>query len=46
MNSNWMFVGAAFTVTWAVIVGYLIHVRRTLARARTSLDLATRAGAR
>jgi hypothetical protein len=46
MNDNWMFVGAAFTVTWAVVLGYLFHVHRTLRRARALLDGAPRAGTR
>lgn len=41
MSGNWLFVGAAFAVTWAVILGYLVHVHRTLARARAQLDNAT-----
>ena len=34
MNDNWVFVGAAFAVTWAVLVGYFIHLQRTMRRAR------------
>jgi len=45
MNENWMFVGAAFVVTWGVLVGYFVHVHRSLRRARTLLDSATNAGA-
>jgi len=41
-----MFVGAAFAVTWAVVIGYLVHVHRTLRRARASLELANKAGTR
>ena len=38
MNDNWMFVGAAFVLTWAVLLGYLAHVHRTVRRARTLRD--------
>jgi CcmD family protein len=38
MNDNWMFVGAAFVVTWAVLVGYFIHLQRTMRRARALLE--------
>ncbi|MEP6989351.1 MAG: CcmD family protein [bacterium] len=40
MSGNWVFVGAAFAVTWAVILGYLVHLHRTLARAQAQLDSA------
>lgn len=46
MNDNWMFVGAAFVVTWGVLVGYFVHLHRTLRRARALLDTTTNAGAR
>jgi hypothetical protein len=46
MNENLMFVSAAFVVTWGVLVGYFVHLHRTLRRARTLLDTATNAGAR
>jgi hypothetical protein len=46
MNENWMFVGAAFVVTWGVLVGYFVHLHRTLRRGRTLLDSATNGGAR
>ena len=42
--SNWVFVGAAFGVTWAVILGYLIHLMRATRRSREALERATMAG--
>jgi CcmD family protein len=38
MNDNWVFVGAAFAVTWGVLLGYFIHLQRTMRRARALLD--------
>ncbi|HEY7235059.1 MAG TPA: hypothetical protein VH539_12980 [Gemmatimonadaceae bacterium] len=46
MMSNNMFVAAAFTVTWATLIGYLVHLRREIRRARAALEQATRAGVR
>ena len=46
MSENWLFVGAAFTVTWAVLLGYLMHLRRTQRRAQGMLDAATAPGIR
>jgi hypothetical protein len=46
MNENWRFVGAAFVVTWGVLVGYFVHLHRTLRRARMQVDRATKVGAR
>ena len=43
---NWMFVGAAFAATWVAILGYLVHVHRTLRRAKALFDSATKAGTR
>ena len=43
MNDNWLFVGAAFGVTWVALVGYFLYVRRALRRARASLDASTEA---
>jgi hypothetical protein len=40
--NNWAFVGAAFALTWAVILGYLGHLLRTMRRARQQLEAATR----
>lgn len=44
MTENWMFVDAAFAVTWAVLIGYFVHLRRTLRRGRAQFDAATRMG--
>ena len=46
MAENLMFVGAAFALTWGVLIGYLIHLRRTLRRSRAQLEVATQAGYR
>jgi len=46
MSENWMFVGAAFTVTWAVLLGYLMHLRRVQRRAQAMLEAATAPGIR
>lgn len=45
MMSNMTFVVAAFTVTWAALIGYLVHLRREMRRARAALDQPARAGA-
>jgi len=37
--SEWGFVGAAYGLTWAVLVGYAIYLRNRVRRAR---DLAER----
>jgi hypothetical protein len=42
-TDNWMFVGAAFAITWAVLIGYFVHVQRTLRRARALHDEAVTA---
>jgi hypothetical protein len=42
-----MFVGAAFAVTWSVMIGYLVHLHRTMRDARARFDAvgdATKAG--
>ena len=36
--SNAAFIVAAFTVTWAVIIGYALHLRRSIQRSREMLD--------
>ena len=41
MNDNWLFVAAAFIVSWAVLLGYLMHLRRTHRRAQAMLEAAT-----
>ena len=38
MNDNWLFVGAAFGLTWVVLIGYFAHVRNALRRAQALLD--------
>ena len=43
--SNTTFVIAAFTVTWAAIVGYLVHLRRITRRAAAAFAAASKAGA-
>ena len=42
--SNAVFIIAAFTVTWAVILGYWLHLRRSIQRSRELLDRSTRGG--
>jgi hypothetical protein len=32
--SNWMFVGAAFAVTWGTLLGYFSHLRGATHRAQ------------
>ena len=39
--SNGIFVAAAFALTWTVIIGYLVHLRRVRRRARALVDAAT-----
>ena len=46
MNDNWTFVGAAFAVTWAVLAGYFVHLRRVRRRAQSLVDSVMRGGAR
>jgi hypothetical protein len=45
-NNNLMFVGAAFALTWAVLIGYFLHLRRATHRARALLDMVTKATAK
>ena len=44
--SNWMFVGAAFVLTWTALVGYLVHLQRAMRHARTLLERANSAASR
>ena len=37
-DSNWLFVGAAFGLTWVVLIGYFVHVRGATRRAQALLD--------
>jgi CcmD family protein len=39
-SRNWMFVVAAYTVTWIVLLGYAVRVHRALVRARAEHDAA------
>ncbi len=41
-----MFVGAAFALTWGVMLGYLLHLRRVRQRAQELVDGVTSAGTR
>jgi CcmD family protein len=41
-NNNWLFVGAAYAVTWTGLIGYLVHLIKTTKRARAMLDAATK----
>ena len=43
--SNTTFVIAAFAVTWAAILGYLVHLRRITRRAGAAFAAASKAGA-
>ncbi|MBI3566599.1 MAG: hypothetical protein HY084_00165 [Gemmatimonadetes bacterium] len=40
---NWYYVGAAYAVSWIVIVGYAVRVYRVMARARKEYADATAA---
>jgi hypothetical protein len=40
-DQNWTFVSAAYVATWVMMLGYWVHVHRTLRRARRSYDEAT-----
>ena len=42
--SNAVFIIAAFAVTWAVILGYSLHLRRSIQRSRELLDRSPRGG--
>ena len=44
--SNSAFVIAAFALTWAVVLGYVVHLSRAMRRSRDLLDRATRSPAR
>ncbi len=49
MTRNWTFVIAAYSLTWAVILGYLVRLHRGRRRAESAYDTAmaeTRAGDR
>lgn len=38
MTGNWMFVGAAYALTWVVLLGYVLHLHRTTRRAHALLE--------
>lgn len=40
--TNTIFVGAAFAVTWVVIIGYALHLRRSIQHSRELLDRSAR----
>ena len=40
--NNTAFVTAAFVLTWAVILGYAVHLRRSIQRSRELLERSTR----
>lgn len=46
MNDNWRFVGAAFAITWGVLIGYYVHLRRVRERAQALVDSMIQAGGR
>lgn len=46
MNENWRFVGAAFAITWGVLIVYFLHLRRVRQRAQSLVDSVTQGGAR
>jgi hypothetical protein len=46
MTDNWKFVIAAFVLTWVVLVGYFVHLRRVHQRAQALVDSITRPGLR
>jgi hypothetical protein len=37
-DQNLAFIGAAYAITWGVLLGYLIRVHRALARARAEFE--------
>jgi hypothetical protein len=42
--SNTIFIEAAFVVTWVVIIGYALHLRRSIQRSRELLERSTKGG--
>ena len=42
MMTNTMFVSAAFAETWVVIIGYALHLRRSIQRSRELLERSSR----
>ena len=37
-DHNWAFIVAAYVAAWTVLLGYLFHVHRSLARARADYE--------
>ena len=37
-QDNWYYVGAAYAITWIVIVGFAVNVQRVTKRARKAYD--------
>jgi CcmD family protein len=33
-ENNWYYVGAAFAISWIVIIGYAVRVHRVMAKAK------------
>jgi CcmD family protein len=44
--NNWVFVGAAFTVTWIAVLGYAAHLHRAMRHAREAMVHAARSETR
>lgn len=40
-DQNLVFIGAAYAITWGVILGYLIRVHRALGQARAEFERAS-----
>jgi len=40
-ENNWYYVGAAFAISWCVIIGYAVRVYRVMAKARKEYEDAT-----
>lgn len=41
-DQNLAFVGAAYAITWGVLLGYLIRVHRALGQARAEFERASK----
>lgn len=41
-DQNLAFIGAAYAITWGVLLGYLIRVHRALAQARSEFESASK----
>lgn len=39
--SNWKFVTAAYVITWALIIGYMVYSQRALQQARAEYERIT-----